>query len=313
MQVQKNQKTLLITVMVLFFGAWSSCSENGGVITPELPEPGIDVVSLPVVVHIVHLGEEVGEGTNLSKERILRQIEILNEDFRRKKNTRGYNEHPDGADTNIEFVLAKQNPDKQVSNGINRINSKQNSVENLGYNQNHFAQYEYWDPDSFINIWVTPLPEAAECLVLGSSTGPETDLPGTDHLTTPGPNEAEGILMNWAHFGESEINCHARFGRTLTHEMGHFLGLLHLWGDKECGTNDYVDDTPAVTKEVYGQQSFKGCSGEDVQVENYMNYTDDVVMNMFTKGQAERMHYVLKNHVGRNSLISSFALELPGL
>ncbi len=291
-----------------------SCSKHGGINDPDIPviikpEPGKDITTLPIIVHIIHEGEHVGEGTNLSKNRILRQIEILNEDFRRKEKTRGFNDHPDGADTRIEFILAKQNPDRKLSNGINRINRNQHSVEELGYNQNHFAQYAYWDPKNYINIWVSPLPKEAECLVLGASTGPETNLPGSHFLSVPGPNDADGILINWAHFGETDINCHARFGRTLTHEMGHFLGLLHTWGDRKCDTNDYVLDTPGVIKEVFGRNKFIGCSGEEVQIENYMNYTDDEVMNMFTKGQAERMHYVLKNHKGRNSLISSFALD----
>ncbi|MFV1884672.1 MAG: M43 family zinc metalloprotease [Balneola sp.] len=308
--------SLVILMILLFFIASTSCSTKDGITNPELPVsdqpvPGIDIVTLPIAVHVIHFGEVIGEGTNLSEKRIHRQIEILNEDFRRIKNTRGHNNHPNGADTKIQFALAKQNLKGELSNGINRIFQNSDSVENLGYNQNHFAQYVYWNPEEVINIWVTPLPKEAECLVLGSSSGPETDLPGTEYLSIPGPNDAEGILINWTHFGESEINCHARFGRTLTHEMGHYLGLLHLWGSKECETNDFIEDTPAVEREVFGNNKFSGCDGEEVQIENYMNYTDDVVMNMFTVGQAERMHYVLKNHPGRNSLISSHALETP--
>tara|TARA_R110000868_G_scaffold383578_13_gene650817 strand:- start:37864 stop:38811 length:948 start_codon:yes stop_codon:yes gene_type:complete len=310
------KKNALIILLMFLLGLNSACTKREGINNVELPEneqpePGLDVITLPVVLHVIHNGEPIGEGTNLSEQRIKRQIEILNEDFRRKENTRGFNDHPDGADTKIEFVLAKLNPVKELTNGINRINVNQDSIKNLGYNQNHYAQYSFWDTTYFINIWVTPLPIEAECIVLGISSGPETDLPGTKYLGIPGPNDAEGILINWAHFGESEITCHARYGRTLTHEMGHYLGLLHTWGDKECKTNDFVEDTPAVIRPVFGKNSFLGCDGEMVQVQNYMNYTEDIVMNMFTRGQAERMHYVLKNHSGRNSLISSYALGEP--
>lgn len=114
--------------------------------------------------------------------------------------------------------------------------------------------------------------------------------------------------MNWIHFGESDIVCHARYGRTLTHEMGHFLGLLHTWGGKDCEFNDYCDDTPAVDVVVFGRNSFKGCTEESIIIGNYMNYSDDDIMNIFTKQQAERMHYVLRNHEGRNSLLASPAL-----
>lgn len=276
---------------------------------PEKPEPGIDIVRLPVVVHVVHFGEEIGEGPNLSVARITRQIEILNEDFRRKEGTRGYNVHPDGVDTKIEFVLGKSNPTSTPIDGINRIDASKIEVENLGYNQNHYAQYAYWDPSKYINIWVTPLPAEAECLALGMATGPETDLPGTHILSLPQEGDSEGILINWIHFGEADIDCQAKYGRTLTHEMGHYFGLLHTWGERNCEFNDYCDDTPAVDIVVEGSNSFKGCKGEAIMIGNYMNYSDDDVMNIFTRDQADRMYYVLNNHEGRNSLMVSLALE----
>jgi len=301
----------LISLLVL-----SSCNKENDIINPDIPdsiipEPGVDVVYLPVVVHVIHNGEAIGDGPNISRERLIRQIEILNEDFRRKEGTRGYNDHPSGRDSKIEFVLAKQNPDGELTDGINRIDASLVQVPNLGYNQNHFAQYGYWDPSAYINIWTTPLPSSSECLALGVATGPDTDLPGTEFLPLPGPEDSEGILINWIHFGESDIDCHARFGRTLTHEMGHYLGLLHTWGSKDCESNDYCDDTPAVDVEVFGRNAFIGCEGDTVMIANYMNYTEDEVMNIFTKDQIARMHYVLKNHKGRNALLNSSGLDKP--
>ena len=304
-------KNLLI--IGLFYLILIACSRENEISPPpedsNPPEPGVDIVQLPVVIHVIHNGEEIGEGPNLSTECILRQIEIINEDFRKKEETRGYNEHPDGADSKIEFVLAKVDPESNPFNGINRIDASKETVENLGYNQNHFAQYAYWDPSQYINVWTTPLPTESECLALGVSTGPNTDLPGTQHLLLPGPNDAEGILINWIHFGESNIDCHAKYGRTLTHEIGHYLGLLHPWGARDCELNDYCDDTPAVDREVYGTNVFNGCDGIPIMIGNYMNYSDDEVMNIFTNDQVSRMHYVLKNHLGRNSLMTSPALR----
>lgn len=178
----------------------------------------------------------------------------------------------------------------------------------LGYNQNHYAQYIYWDPSNYINVWTTPLPESVECLALGIASGPETDLPGSQFLSLPQASDSEGILINWTHFGESGISCHARLGRTLTHEMGHYLGVLHPWAGGDCENNDYCDDTPAVDKPVYNKV-FIGCEGEPAMINNYMTWSHDETMNMFTNDQIARMHYVLKKHKGRNNLLSSYALK----
>ena len=308
MELGKSVKYLMLSLLVLQL-TLTSCSKNDNGIGPSpIPEPGNEVVYLPVVVHVIHNGETIGEGPNLSKERIERQIEILNEDYRRKLGTKGFNDHADGGDAQIEFVLAKKNPNGEQINGIHRIDASLVTVPELGYNQNHYAQYAYWNPNKYINIWTTPLPESSLCLVLGNATGPETDLPGTEHLAIPGPNDADGIMVNWMHFGESDIDCHARFGRTLTHEMGHYLGLLHTWGAGDCEANDYCNDTPPVDEHVFGNTPFIGCSGEEIMIGNYMNYSDDAVMNIFTKDQIQRMYYVLKNHPGRNALLTSPAL-----
>ncbi len=258
-----------------------------------------------MVVHVLHHGEDVGNGPNLSVQRINRQIEVLNEDFRRKEGTRGFNNHEDGADSEMEVVLAKKTPEGQKTDGINRVNIDLYDFPSLGYSQNHYAQYAYWNPEKYINIWITPLPVSTSCVSLGMATGPQTDLPGTEYLSLPGPTDAEGILINWMHFGESEVDCHAKYGRTLTHEMGHYFGLLHTWGDGKCETNDYCDDTPAVDKAVSGSVVFNGCNGEPVMMGNYMNYSDDAVMNIFTEDQVKRMHYVIENHPGRSALLSS--------
>jgi len=291
-----------LLILIFFFGALIMACEDPKVVPEENEDEKRALYVLPVVVHVIHHGEPVGIGPNLSDERVMRQIEILNEDFRRKPGTRGYNEHPDGADTRIEFVLASEDPEGRYTNGINRIDISDMEVPPYGYGIILYAQYDYWPSDQYINIWTTPLNEASICISLGEATGPETDLPGTDRLGIPGPGEPEGILINWNHFGESDIDCHARYGRTLTHEMGHYLGLLHTWGGKDCEFNDYCDDTPPVDYMVFGSQPQIGCGDEAVMIENYMNWTHDEVMNVFTNDQVFRMHYVLENNPGRRAL-----------
>ncbi|MEP1095361.1 MAG: M43 family zinc metalloprotease [Cyclobacteriaceae bacterium] len=295
-------KYILLSLVVI------SCSKDDDPSFPAIDE----IIWIPIVVHVLHGGEEIGDGPNLSQERIEGQIRILNEDFRRKEGTRGFNTHPDGGDSKIEFVLARQDPNGEPTSGIVRIDTTGIDIDiDLSYSQNFFSEYSYWNPEHYINIWTTPLPIEVACLALGVSTGPVTDLPGGDHFLIPRDGDSDGILVNWAHFGESSIDCHARFGRTLTHEMGHYLGLLHTWGAMDCEFNDYCDDTPAVDDFVFGREAFAGCAGNQIMIGNYMNYSEDEVMNIFTNDQIERMRYVLQNSPRRKGLPTSKGLESP--
>ncbi len=300
-------KKISLFLMIL---AVMSCnpSDDAPEPTPELPNvPSEEVLKLPVVVHVLHHGEEEGDGPNLSDEQIIRQIEILNEDFRRKVGTRGFNDHPDGADTQIEFVLATRDPQGNSSSGIIReelvIEDLPENIPNFEFER--YAYFSYWNAEDYINIWVAPYPDELTNVLLAKATGPDSGLPGDHLFLKPFAGGAEGIIINWAHFGESDVQGGSNLGRTLTHEMGHYLGLLHTWGTTECETNDYCEDTPAVDKVVVASQPYTGCNGEEVMIANYMNYTPDAVMNIFTNDQAVRMRYVLENSPRRNSLLNS--------
>lgn len=284
-------------------------------LSDPIPIDEPEIYKLPVVVHIIHQGEPIGQGTNLSFERVEEQIRILNEDFRRKEGSPGFNQHPDGGDAQIEFILAKVTPEGSISNGLVRVDTSQvyNPIP-WQEKYDHYAYYSYWNPEDYINIWVVPLP-GLEDLVLGFATGPETDLPG-GHLLVPGePVQAEGIIINSAHFGKSSTNSAHNLGRTLTHEMGHYLGLLHTWGANDCENNDYCEDTPPAAKSVAGcsGSGLLACNGLPAMVENYMTYSPDHCMNIFTKDQIARMHYVLQNSPRRKSLLSSPALGKSSL
>ncbi len=278
---------------------------------PENPEAPTYV--LPVVVHVLHNGEEIGEGPNMALDRIERQIEILNEDFRRREGTRGFNDHPHGGDANIEFMLAKQDPEGNPTNGIVRkeISFAEIPEEVPNTEFDKIGYFSYWNSEHYINIWTAPYSEETANVHLGSATGPDSDLPGDELFQKPLPDGKEGIVINWWHFGESDLEGVHNLGRTLTHEMGHYLGLLHTWGGGDCEANDYCDDTPAVDKVVNSATPYLGCSGEEVQLANYMNYTPDAIMNMFTNEQIDRMHYVLENSPRRSSLLTSPGLHMP--
>ena len=288
-------------------------------------DPEDSIYVLPVVVHVIHLGDPIGTKENISLEQIESQIRILNEDFRRKPGTNGFNTHPAGGDARIEFQLAKRTPDGLPTDGIVRVDITQIETPPFGGSMIGLGAYfSFWDPNQYINIWSFP---GVQDFGLGEAKFPITDLPG---LEGEGPaiipgldsihgipvDQVDGVAINAYHFGERDIDSPYRFGRTGTHEMGHFLGLFHVWGDDgfegSCEIDDYCEDTPNVASRTSGCPSQKlACDGHPAMIENYMDYTDDVCMNMFTMDQIARMRYVLQNSPRRKSLLSSAALLPP--
>ncbi|MCB0279464.1 MAG: hypothetical protein KDD94_08185 [Calditrichaeota bacterium] len=270
------------------------------------------IYRIPVVFHVIHHGEAIGVGANLSTLQIESQIRVLNEDFGRKAGTRGFNTHPDGADAAIEFELATIDPDGNPSSGIVRINADSlvNPVD-PSFQFDYYAWYSYWDYENYLNIWTQPLPADLTDIVLGKATGPATDLPGAQYLLKGEPLQAEGILVNAVHVGESNMNSEFNLGRTITHEVGHYLGLLHTWGSD--ANDDYCDDTPPVNSPVFAcpDPPPLALDGRPVMVGNYMNYTYDRCMNIFTKEQVARMRYVLENN--RQALIQLTNLRYVGI
>ena len=297
----KYSLTLLLSILLL------NCSKDYRE-QQSLSETTETVYTLPIVVHIVHVGESVGIGYNLSKERIYDQINTLNNDFRKKEGTLGYNTHILGADAKIEFKLAKIDPNGNPTEGITRVNFQDVTidVENDWFFDD-LPYYGYWNKQEYINIWVFPLDG-----VLGQSSVPYINIPGLENAN---PNGTTGILITTAYFGTTNTINNLNLGRTLTHEMGHFLGLEHLWGKTENANcmefDDYCNDTPLVSRRTENCDNIQNssCNGEFALTQNYMDYTSDACMNMFTKDQVARMQYVLKNSTVRSSLITSLAIN----
>lgn len=266
---------------------------------------------IPVVVHIIHTGEPVGEGFNYSAERIESQIRTLNEDFRRKEGTPGFNSHPDGEDSRIEFVLAQVDPGGNTTNSIVRVNRNLvHPPSNITDIITLCSMYSYWDPEKYLNIWCMDI--GLHGIYTGKGSFPISDLQGL-----PAPHDdtgADGIFINAINFGQGETNTipDLDMGRTLTHEMGHFLGLLHTFGAAgSCDYSDYCDDTPPISSATYGCPSEKpvACDGHPAMIENYMDYSSDRCMNIFTKDQVSRMHTVLENSPRRKSLLTSPVID----
>lgn len=262
---------------------------------------------IPVVVHVVHRGEAEGTGSNIPFEQIADQIRILNEDFRRL-NADTTDTPPEfqpfATDTRIQFVLARQTPDGFTTNGVVRVEGDR---DDYGlFDGEGIAQFSQWDPALYMNIWVAPLRGG----LLGFAQFPDSELPGLGGAFTS-PN-TDGIVIDFNFFGSVGNVVDRSAGRTTTHEVGHYLGLRHIWGDGDCSADDFVADTPLQESEsndcpTHPQTS---CSSLDM-FQNYMDYTTDRCMNLFTLGQKARMRIVLENSPRRRTLLTSPGLSEP--
>jgi len=279
------------------------------------------VIYIPVVVHVIHDGDAYGIDENISDEQVQSQIEVMNQDYRKLIGTPGYNTNPVGADTQVQFVLAKVDPNGNPTNGIDRVNLCQPSWSTAAINTT-VKPSTIWDPTQYMNMWSVNFTNNT---LLGYAQFPESSLGG---MSTASQNSnTDGVVANYTTFGSSDLAA-GNFappydkGRTMTHEVGHFLGLRHIWGDNNScpATNtandkDFVADTPAANAANYGCPSGRNtCTsnpGNDM-IENYMDYTDDTCMNIFTIGQKERIITVLNNSPRRSTLKSSVKdIDIP--
>jgi PKD repeat protein len=289
------------------------------------------VYQIPVVVHVIHNGEAVGSGSNISLAAIQSQIDVLNEDFRKILGTNGYNTHPSGADTQIEFCLAKRRPDGSAfpnnEDGVNRINRStagftappfttnyiNATIKPWTYNNNNPTATRGWSPDRYFNIWVCDISGG----ILGYAQFPESPLGGMGCGAQSAATD--GVVLLYNSVGKSVISgfpAPYNEGRTATHEVGHWLGLRHIWGDGGCTVDDFCNDTPLAGAANYGcPTGTNSCTaapdaGPDM-IENYMDYTDDLCMNIFTYDQKMRMRIVLEASPRRALLINSDACVPP--
>ncbi len=257
---------------------------------------GIQLIKIPVVVHILYNNAS----QNISEERIASQIDALNRDFRRKNPDTASTPVrflPFAADIQIEFYLAKSDPDGRATNGIIR---KQTPVtafrtdDKIKYD--HTGGSNAWDTRSYLNIWVGPTQS-----IIGYSS-----MPGSTQ-------ETDGVVVATAAFGIHNSGPY-NMGRTAVHEVGHWLGLKHIWGDSYCG-DDLVDDTPSQGNFTPGcPTSFRtSCNNGNLgdMYMNYMDYTSDACVNLFTEGQKQRMRSLLAPGGPRHSLTTSKGLQEP--
>ncbi|MGB3616823.1 MAG: PKD domain-containing protein [Catalinimonas sp.] len=265
-----------------------------------------EVWTLPVIVHVVHNGEAVGSGPNITAAQVRSQLDVLNEDFRRQPNTPGFNTHPAGADLRVEFAPAVVDPDGTplAEAGIHRVNGGRPGWD-LEDIQRTLKPQTLWDPARYVNIWVVTFGGDAESL-LGYAQFPS--LSGLGGLETNGGlADTDGVVVRNSAFGRiGTAQSPYNGGRTLTHEIGHWLGLRHIWGDGNCSVDDFCDDTPVAGEPNYRCVAINSCpGGGGDMIENYMDYTNDGCMSVFTNDQKARVRTVLERSSRRASLRTS--------
>lgn len=252
---------------------------------------------IPVVVHILHNGDAVGSNENISLAQINSQMTVLNADFAALNadyaNTpAAFNSVKGNLD--MEFCLAQTDPNGQPTTGINRVNTGVASYTTSTIEAAKPATQ--WDPTKYFNIWVCNLGGG----ILGYAQFPNSGAANTD-----------GVVITYSAFGTTgSVSAPYNKGRTTTHEIGHCFGLYHIWGDDgtACTGSDQVADTPNQADENYSCPNFAtniSCSNGGDMSMNYMDYTDDACMYMFTVGQKARVDAVLASAPRRASLLTS--------
>lgn len=255
------------------------------------------IVKIPVVIHIIYNDAS----QNISDAQVKTQIDALNRDFRRLNDDSINTPSPFksiAADVQIEFALATADPKGKATNGIIR---KATSVKY--WQMDDKIKYaaeggsDGWDSRYYLNIWV-----GYTRSLLGYSS-----VVGT-------PADKDGIVINTTAFGTGMPGAFNK-GRTAVHEVGHWLGLKHIWGDALCG-DDGIDDTPKQSGYTTScptgvkTSSCNTSTGGDMYM-NYMDFTNDACLNLFTNGQKEHMRSLFDVGAPRNSILSSKGLSKP--
>lgn len=269
-------------------------------------------VTVAVVFHIIHNGTPVGSGINISQHYIQQQVLQLNKDFANLSNS----PYAVSEDMGIRFALAGEDPTGHplAEPGIDRVDRHTEGFTAPPYNVGAGGQPDYlnntikpatiWDPTKYVNIWVSDYQSG----ILGIATFPLQS--GLSGLGGSESNNTAGVAIAYTSVGSvfSPQGCEPYGkGRTLTHELGHFFGLRHIWGDGNCAT-DYCNDTPTHKAANNGEPVHpkpNSCGTADEMFENYMDYCDDIITNTFTSNQADRMEAVMANSPRRNTLGSA--------
>ncbi len=265
---------------------------------------GDTVYRIQVVFHVLYTAPE----ENIPDSVIYSQIEVLNRDYRRRNfdttQTRDVFK-PVAGDAGIEFYLATADPDGNPTNGITRAVGSP-AIAFLGFNPQSddiksaaTGGTDPWPTDRYLNIWVG---NVFLGVVLGYAFPPDN---APNWGPTDGTDSAhQGVVLHYAAVGanfSAPIDATVAGGRSAVHEIGHFLGLRHIWGDAaDCVADDGISDTPFAgdASQQTCDTTINSCVDSPVDfpdmIENYMDYSDDRCVNMFTNEQIGIMRATLQ-------------------
>ena len=276
------------------------------------------VYQVPVVVHIVYNSPE----ENIPNGLVYAQIARLNRDYRKMNadttDTRTEFK-PVAADAEIEFYLAGTDPDGNPTGGITRTQTSRadfapdffgNGLDDV--KQSSLEGVDSWDTDNYLNIWVCDLVGGNPLFQLFGFAYPPATAPNWPAGSAATSPELEGVVIHYEVFGDGNPLATGALsvsdkGRTAVHEIGHYLGLRHIWGDANvflgedgCTVDDGIDDTPNAADNAAQVCNFNKNTCTDTptdvpdMIENYMDYAQDQCMNLFTQGQVDIMRSMLE-------------------
>jgi hypothetical protein len=257
-----------------------------------------EILTIPVVIHVLYNNPT----QNISDQQILSQLAVLNNDFRRMNTDAAQTPaafRNAAADCRIMFCLAQVDPRGRPSRGIIRKYTTKSAFSlDDAVKFSAAGGDDAWDSRKYLNIWV--------CNLQGNTIG-YASLPGSQA-------DKDGVVIQFNTFGTTG-NLQPSFnkGRTATHEVGHWLGLKHIWGDNACGS-DGIEDTPPqagynINCPVFPRMSTCSSDASGDMFMNFMDYTNDACMNLFTHGQKKKMRGLFAVGGPRNSFMSSFACD----
>lgn len=273
------------------------------------------VYTIPVVFHILYnVANE-----NLHDSLIISQLEVLNRDFNRLNadtvKTRSFFKSRAGS-ARIQFVFAKVDPNGLATSGILRKTTTRTTFGSSGGNiqdlmkSNASGGSDPWDPTKYLNIWVCDLSVNNQDALLGYA------YPPYGHPSWTGGSwvgdSRQGVVLHYKVVGRNNPRATgsiagAKFGRCAVHEVGHFLGLRHIWADDQfsvnkCLVDDFIDDTPlqgigaGFTCNLGVNTCIEAKNDLPDMIENYMDYASEVCQNMFSKGQVNMMRLSISEY-----------------